>query len=99
MRITTARLADIDRQLELAGNTATPAIEEAVELFSDIPVLWNEATTDERRRLINTLVEMVYVDLETKQVAALRPTPAFRVLLGNAIDTIPEGPVELISSG
>jgi len=92
------RLAEIDQQLELVGNVATPVIEEAIELFSDIPVLWNEATPEERRKLINTIVEMVYVNLETKQVTGLRLTPAFHALLGNAIDTIPEGPVQLIPS-
>ncbi len=90
------RLAEIDRQLQQASTITNPAIEEAVELFSDIPMLWNEATVEERKRLMNTLIEMVYVDLETKHVAALRPTPAFRALLGKAIETIPDAPVMLI---
>ena len=42
-----------------------------------IPVLWIEATSEERRRLINTLIEMVYVNLETKQVDVLRPKTSF----------------------
>ncbi len=90
------RLAEIDRQLQQASNVTTPAAEEAIELFSNIPMLWNEATTDERRQLISTLVEMVYVDLKTKHVAGLRPTPAFRALFGAGIDASPDAPVKLV---
>ena len=34
------RLAEIDRQLQQAVTITNPAIEEAVELFSNIPMLW-----------------------------------------------------------
>jgi hypothetical protein len=39
---------------------------------------------------------MVYVDLKTRRIAALRPTPAFKNLLGKAISAISYGPVELV---
>ena len=89
------RLAEIDRQLKQACCITNPPIEKAAELFSDISMLWSEATLEERRRLVNTLLEMVYVDLETKQVAALKPTPAFGSLLGKAIKMASDKPVFL----
>lgn len=93
------RLTEIDRQLQRACVVTPPAIEEAVALFSDIPILWNEATPDERRRLLGTLIEMVYVDLKTKHVTAVKPTPAFRTLFRTGIDTAPDAPMELVPQG
>ncbi len=89
------RLAEIDCQLQQASTITNPAIEEAAKLFSDIPMLWGEATLEERRRLVNTLIEMVYVDLETKRITALKPTPSFGALLGKAIKTASDKPVFL----
>ncbi len=89
------RLAEIDRQIERTSVVTPPAIEEAVVLFEDIPMLWNEATTEERRTLVKSLVELVYVDLETKRVTALKPTPSFGALLGKAIKTASDKPVFL----
>ena len=44
------RLAEIDHQIAQTTVVAPPDIEEAVELFSNIPMLWNEATQEERQR-------------------------------------------------
>ena len=93
------RLAEIDRQLEQACVVTPPAIEEAVALFSDIPLLWNEATPDERKRLLGTLIETVYVDLKTKHVTAVKPTPAFKTLFRNGIDSTADVPIELLPIG
>ena len=90
------RLAEIDRQLEQASVTTPPDVEDAVQLFSNLPMLWNEATMDERRSLLKTLVELVYVDIKTKRVTAIKPTPAFRVLYGVGINSGPDTPVKLI---
>ncbi len=89
------RLAEIDNQIQQATSITTPAVEEAMTLFSDIPMLWNEATTEERRRLVSSLIEMVYVDLKMKHVTAIEPTPAFRTLFGVGIDVGPDAPIEL----
>ncbi len=89
------RLAEIDRQIEQSLVVTPPAIEEAVALFEDIPMLWNEATPEERRMLVKSLVELVYVDLQTKRVTAVKPTPAFRALFGAGIDVGPNAPIEL----
>jgi hypothetical protein len=93
------RMADIDRQLEQTSIVMPPDIEETVELFSNLPVLWNEATTEERRTLLKSLVELVYVDIKTKQVTAIKPTPACRALYGVGIKAGPDTPVKLILSG
>ena len=89
------RLAEIDRQIEQTSVITPPAIEDAVKLFEDIPMLWNEATLEERRMLVKSLVELVYVDLQTKRVTAVKPTPAFRALFGAGIDVGPDAPIEL----
>jgi hypothetical protein len=86
--------ADINRQLQQASNSNLPVLDEAMELFSDITVLWNEATADERKRLVSTLMEMAYVDLITKKVTAIKPTPAFKALFGVGIDASTESPIE-----
>ncbi len=89
------RLAEIDHQLQQACCVINPPIEKAAELFSDISMLWSEATLEEKRRLVNTLIEMVYVDIKTKQVAALKPTPVFGALLGKAIKMTSDKPIFL----
>jgi len=89
------RLAEIDRQIEQTSVITPPAIEDAVKLFEDLPMLWNEATPEERRMLVKSLVELVYVDLQTKRVTAVKPTPAFRALFGAGIDVGPDAPIEL----
>ena len=50
-------------------------------LLEDLPALWGAATLGERRRLLLTMLEAVYVDtVEEKTVVAIRPRPAFRPL-------------------
>ncbi len=54
---------------------------EAGELMEDLPTLWEEATVSERRRLLLTMLDAVYVDtVDTKAIVAIRPKPAFRAL-------------------
>ena len=90
------RLAEIDHQIAQTAVVAPPAIEEAVELFSNIPMLWNEATQEERQTLVRSLVESVYVDIKTKRVTAIKPTPAFRALYGMGINSGPDTPIKLM---
>ena len=89
------RLADLDGQIKQATNNRLPALDEAMELFSNIVVLWNEATTDERKKLVSSLIETAYIDLSAKQVTAIKPTPAFRALFGVGIEVGPNSLVEL----
>jgi site-specific DNA recombinase len=89
------RLAEIDRQIEQTSAVTPPAIEDAMKLFEDIPILWNEATAEERRMLVKSLVELVYVDIQTKRVTAVKPTPAFRALFGVGIEVGSDAPIDL----
>jgi hypothetical protein len=79
-----ARAASIDSRIRQATTVVAPALEQAVALFEDVPGLWEDATLEERRRLLRPLVERVYVDITTKRVGAIVPAPGFRLLLENA---------------
>ena len=79
------KLAEIDALLAKTPVTDLPTLEEAAELFQNIPALWMEATLQERRQLLNPLIERVYVDLETKLIGAIVPVAAFRTVLDTAM--------------
>ena len=74
------RLAAIDMAIRDTTNTASdgPSLEEAASLIRDLPALWSRATQDERRQLVQPLVERVYVDLGSARIGGLQPTPEFR---------------------
>ena len=51
------------------------------ELLNDLPHLWNEADIVERRKILTTMLDAVYVDtVEERRIVAIRPRPAFRPL-------------------
>ena len=52
-----ARLADIEAQIRAKTTATQPTIEDAGALFNDISALWQEATWDERRRLVAPFFE------------------------------------------
>jgi hypothetical protein len=37
-----------------------------------------------RTRLINPLIERVYLDIDSKRIGAIKPTPEFKVLIDHA---------------
>ena len=80
-----ARLAEIDASLRLTESVGLPTLEEAAQLFEDIPQLWREATPEERRKLISPLIERVYVDMDCSMIGAIVPASAFRRLLEGAM--------------
>ena len=56
------------------------ATEEAGRLLLDLPRLWAKATMDERRRLLLTVLDAVYVDAKgSRSVVEVRVKAAFRV--------------------
>ena len=58
------------------------AAKEAGRLLEDLPRLWEEANLAERRSLLLTMLDAVYVDtVEEKSVVVIRPKPAFVSLL------------------
>jgi hypothetical protein len=63
---------------------------EAGRLLEDLPRLWKKAGLTERRCILMTMLDAVYVDtVEEKRIVAIRPKPAFRPLL--EIATMREG--------
>ncbi len=57
------------------------ATREAGKLLEDLPTLWEEASLSERRKLLMTMLDAVYVDtVEEKSIVAIQPKPAFRAL-------------------
>ena len=61
-----------------------PGIDVAIEagkLLEDLPKLWDEANLAERRKLLLSMLDAVYVDtVEEKSIVAIRAKPAFRPL-------------------
>ena len=54
---------------------------DAGQLLENLPALWEQANLAERRQLLLTMLEAVYVDtIEEKAIVAVRPKPAFRPL-------------------
>ena len=71
------------RQLELELESLVvpqaDAAEEAGKLIERLPELWEEATPQERRKLLLTMLDGVYIDArDEKRVVAIKPKPAFR---------------------
>ena len=51
---------------------------EAGELIYDLPRLWKESNLSERRIIILTVLDAVYVDAkQTKSIVAIKPKPPF----------------------
>ena len=61
-----------------------PEADEAVTagtLVEDLPALWDSRKLIERRRILMTMLDAVYVDtVEERRIVAIRPKPAFRPL-------------------
>ena len=67
-----------------AASLVIPGIDVAMEagkLLEDLPKLWEEANLTERRKLLTSILDAVYVDtVEEKSIVAIRPKPAFQPL-------------------
>ncbi len=64
--------------------------EAAGNLIQQLPQLWEGATLGERRQLLLTMLDGVYVDTkEERRIVALKPKPAFKALF--QIATTKEG--------
>src|SRR5690606_29837369 len=91
-----ARIAEIDERVQRAAIPNGPSYEEAASYFADMSTLWERADTEERRRLVSPLVERVYLDIESKRIAALKPTPEFRLLIEHALEITDDPRVVLV---
>jgi hypothetical protein len=92
-----AKLDEIDEQLRLTNPMELPTLEEAAQLFESIPQIWEEATPEERRKLLSPLIERVYVDMECSMIGAIRPVLAFRKLLEGAMSRADSSAAMLLS--
>ncbi len=55
------------------------AAEEAGKLILDLPKLWTGANQEERRKLLISMIDAVYVDAkQTKSIIAIKPKPPFK---------------------
>jgi hypothetical protein len=82
------------RQLELELESLVvpeaEAAEEAGKLVQRLPDLWEGANLGERRQILLTMLDGVYVDSkEERRIVALKPKPAFKALF--QIATTKEG--------
>ncbi len=57
------------------------AAEQAGKLLESLPKLWEKAELSERRRILMTMLDAVYVECkEERRIVAIKPKPAFRPL-------------------
>ena len=69
-----------DKLRSLVVPDADAAIK-AGKLLEDLPALWEKADLAERRRILLTMLDSVYVDtVDERRIVAIRPRPAFRPL-------------------
>jgi site-specific DNA recombinase len=66
-------------ELESLAVPQANAAEEAGKLIQDLPRLWTGANMAERRKLLLTMLDAVYVETkEEKRIVAIKPKPPFR---------------------
>ena len=71
----------LDLNLESLVVPEADAAEEAGNLIQRLPKLWEWATLSERRQLLLTMLDGVYVDTkQDRAIVALKPKPAFKAL-------------------
>ena len=69
----------LEMELESLVVPQANAAEEAGKLIMNLPGLWAEANLEERRKLLLTMLDAVYVDdKKTKSIIAVKPKQPFR---------------------
>ena len=51
----------------------------------NLPRLWAEASPEEKRRLLLTMLEAVYIDTKNNLIVAVKPKPPFRPIFQVAV--------------
>ncbi|MDO9333493.1 MAG: hypothetical protein Q7T57_03095 [Dehalococcoidales bacterium] len=73
-------------ELESLVVPAANAAEEAGNLIMNLKSLWAEATLEEQRKLLLTMLDAIYVDArKTKSIVAIRPKPPFKPIFQVAV--------------
>ncbi len=68
----------LEMELESLVVPQANAAEEAGKLVQDLPRLWAGASLEERRKLLLTMLDAVYVDAkDEKRIVAIKPKPPF----------------------
>ena len=71
----------LDEKLASLVVPGIDAVQEAGKLLEDLPRLWKKAELSERRRILMTMLDAVYVECkEEKRIVAIKPKPACRPL-------------------
>ena len=66
-------------ELESLVVPAADAAEEAGKLILNLPKLWAEANQEEKRKLLLSMLDAVYVDAkQSKSIVAIKPKPPFK---------------------
>ncbi|MDD4875800.1 MAG: hypothetical protein PHQ86_01515 [Dehalococcoidales bacterium] len=69
----------LEMELESLVIPQADAAEEAGKLILDLPMLWTMANQEEKRKLLLTMLDVVYVDAKkTKSIVAIKPKPPFK---------------------
>jgi len=69
----------LEMELESLVIPQADTAEEAGKLILNLPSLWSNANTEERRKLLLTMLDAVYVDArQTKSIIAVKPKPPFK---------------------
>ena len=69
----------LEMELESLVVPEVNAAEEAGKLLMQLPSLWEAANLEERRKLLLTMLDAVYVDTkESRSIVAVQPKPPFR---------------------
>ena len=72
------------------------AMREAGRLLESLPNLWEKANLGEKRKILMTMLDAIYVDSkEEKRIVAIKPKPAFKAIFQIA-DTLEDSGITLI---
>jgi site-specific DNA recombinase len=76
----------LELELESLIIPEVDAAREAGRLIIDLPKLWLAANATEKRKIIMTVLDAVYVDAkQTKSIIAIKPRPPFKPIFQVAI--------------
>jgi site-specific DNA recombinase len=76
----------LEMELESLVVPAANAAEQAGNLINNLKNLWAEATIEEQRKLLLTMLDGIYVDArQNKSIVAIRPKPQFKPIFQVAV--------------
>jgi hypothetical protein len=89
-----AQKRKLEDQLSSLVVPGIDAVQQAGELLEDLPHLWEKADLAERRKMLMTMLEAVYVECkEERRIVGIKPKPAFKPLFEIALTKAESGVV------